>query len=63
MVQNRGIQPAGDINVKAKSVSLSGAIANTLIRSSLMSEALPTGGDIGNINITTERLKIEDGAF
>ncbi|AFY54830.1 filamentous hemagglutinin family N-terminal domain protein [Rivularia sp. PCC 7116] len=62
MVQNRGIQPAGDINLKAKSVVLSGAIPDTQIRSSLMSETLPTGGDTGNINITTERLKIEDGA-
>ncbi len=62
MVQNRGIQTAGDINVKAKSVELNGAIANTQIRSSLVNETLPTGGNSGNINIKSDRLSILDGA-
>ncbi|MGB3653729.1 MAG: filamentous hemagglutinin N-terminal domain-containing protein [Rivularia sp. (in: cyanobacteria)] len=62
MVQNRGIQTAGDINVKAKSVELNGAIANTQIRSSLVNETLPTGGNSGNINIKSDRLSVKDGA-
>ncbi len=60
MVQNRGIQTSGDINVKAESVKLSGAIPDTQIRSSLMNETL--AGNTGNINIKTERLSVEDGA-
>ncbi|MGB3638350.1 MAG: filamentous hemagglutinin N-terminal domain-containing protein [Rivularia sp. (in: cyanobacteria)] len=62
MVQNRGIQAAGDINVRAKSVELNGAIPNTQIRSSLVNETLPTGGNTGNINIKTEDLSVLDGA-
>ncbi|MEM6401506.1 MAG: filamentous hemagglutinin N-terminal domain-containing protein, partial [Cyanobacteria bacterium P01_D01_bin.116] len=60
MMQNRGIQPAGNINVRAKSVELSGAISATQIRSSLITETF--AGDAGNINIKTEHLSIKDGA-
>jgi filamentous hemagglutinin family protein len=59
MMQNRGIQPAGDITVNANSLFLTGAIPTTQIRSSLMSETL--GGDSANINIYTKSLKIADG--
>ncbi len=60
MVQNRGIQTAGDINLQAKSILLSGGIADTQIRSSLINETI--AGDSGNININTDRLSILDGA-
>ncbi len=60
MLQNRGIQPAGDINVLAKSFTLSGAIPDIQIRSGLLNETI--AGDAGNINITTERLKVLNGA-
>ena len=60
MVQNRGIQPAGDINIDAKSVEINGAIPDTQIRSSLVNETI--AGDAGNINIKTERLRVLDGA-
>ncbi|BAY83539.1 hypothetical protein NIES267_30280 [Calothrix parasitica NIES-267] len=56
LVQNRGIQPAGDINVRAKSIELSG---NTQLGSIFINETL--AGDAGNIIIETERLKILDG--
>ncbi|AFY54831.1 filamentous hemagglutinin family N-terminal domain protein [Rivularia sp. PCC 7116] len=59
-IQNRGIQTAGNINVNAKSIDISGAISETQIRSSLVNETF--AGDAGNINISTERLSIEDGA-
>ncbi len=60
MVQNRGIQPAGDININALDIELSGAIPKTQIRSSLINETLAL--DSGNINIETERLSVLDGA-
>ncbi len=60
MVQNRGIQTAGDINVLAKSVTLSGAIPDTQIRSSFVNETI--AGNTGNINIKTEDLSVLDGA-
>jgi filamentous hemagglutinin family protein len=60
MGQNRGLQPAGDISVKSRTIELIGAIPNTQIRTSLMSETL--AGNSGNIKIETERLKIADGA-
>ncbi|MEA5596588.1 hypothetical protein [Rivularia sp. UHCC 0363] len=60
MVQNRGIQAAGDINVRAKSVELNGAIADTQIRSSLVNETV--AGNTGYINIKTDRLSVLDGA-
>jgi len=59
MVQNRGIQTAGDINVRAKSIELNGGIPDTQIRSSLMNETI--AGNTGNINIKTEHLSILDG--
>ncbi|MGB6301183.1 MAG: filamentous hemagglutinin N-terminal domain-containing protein [Rivularia sp. (in: cyanobacteria)] len=62
MVQNRGIQTAGDINVKAKSITIADAIPDTQIRSSLVNETLPTGGNTGNINIKTDELSVLDGA-
>jgi filamentous hemagglutinin family protein len=60
MVQNRGIQSAGDIEVKAAFVNLNGAISDTNIRSSFVNETL--AGNSGNININTEYLKVENGA-
>ena len=60
MMQNRGTQPAGDINVSAKSLELSGSLPNKNIRTSFVSETLL--GNSGNINIKTERLKVENGA-
>jgi filamentous hemagglutinin family protein len=60
MVQNRGIASAGDINVKATSVNLSGSTANTNIRSSFLNETL--AGNAGNINIDSDYLKVENGA-
>ncbi|MGB6301181.1 MAG: S-layer family protein, partial [Rivularia sp. (in: cyanobacteria)] len=60
LVQNRGIQTAGDINLQAKSIILSGGIADTQIRSSLINETI--AGDSGNININTDSLSILDGA-
>ncbi|AFY54829.1 filamentous hemagglutinin family N-terminal domain protein [Rivularia sp. PCC 7116] len=60
IMQNRGIQPAGDINVLASAVEFNGAIPDTQIRSGLLNETI--AGDAGNINITTESLKVLDGA-
>jgi filamentous hemagglutinin family protein len=60
MVQNRGIQPAGDINVNAQSINLSGSIPSINIRTSFVNETL--AGNSGNIKIKTGDLKIEDAA-
>ncbi len=60
LVQNRGLQPAGDINVNAtESLKINGMSTDGKIRSGLGNETL--GGSSGNINIVTPRLIIQNG--
>jgi len=61
LVQNRGIQPAGDINVNATEVlEVNGISPDGKIRSGISNETLAGSG--GNINVISSRLTIQDGA-
>ncbi len=59
-VQNRGIQPAGDINVNTTEfLEINGLSADGTIPSALLNETL--AGSSGDINIFTQRLIVKDG--
>ena len=62
LLQNQGLQPAGDIIVNAaESLELSGTTTDSLISSGLESETVALGG-AGDILISTERVILRDGA-
>ncbi len=59
-VQNRGIQPAGDINVNATEfLEINGLSPDGKIRSGMINETI--AGNTGNINVISPRLIIQDG--
>ena len=59
-VQNRGIQPAGDINVNATEfLEINGISKDGQIRSGMINETI--AGNTGNINVISPRLIIQDG--
>ncbi len=60
LVQNQGLQPAGDINVNAtESLEINGMSPDGKIRSAILNETL--GGISGNINVVTPRLIVQNG--
>jgi len=62
-VQNRGLQPAGDINIYASELlKLDGTTADAQIRSGLVNETIAPG-DSGNITVSTRQLTVQNGAF
>ncbi|KYC38053.1 hypothetical protein WA1_37495 [Scytonema hofmannii PCC 7110] len=62
LIQNQGFQSAGAIQVNAReSVKVSGTNADGTIRSSLTNETVGVGRG-GDINISTQRLVVEEGA-
>ncbi len=58
-VQNRGITPAGDIQIKADSLEVTGGFTRTNIRSSIINETL--AGNSGNISVTARAINFMDG--
>jgi filamentous hemagglutinin family protein len=59
-VQNRGLQPAGDIKVNAtQSLDINGMSPDGRIRSVIINETL--AGSSGNIYVTTPKLTIKNG--
>ena len=58
-VQNRGIAPAGDIQIKADSLDIVGGFAPTNIRSSMINETL--AGNSGNILVTARQINLIEG--
>jgi hypothetical protein len=55
-VQNRGIQPAGDINISASNVlEINGTSSDGKIRSALSSETLFTWSDLRNLSVSRKR--------
>jgi filamentous hemagglutinin family protein len=58
--QNRGIQPGGDINIRASELLLSGTTADERLRSGIISETLGLGTS-SNIAISTAGLIMKDG--
>ena len=61
MVQNQGLQPAGDTNINATEfLEITGISTDGKIRSGIISETL--AGNSGNINVVTPRLIVQDGA-
>jgi filamentous hemagglutinin family protein len=62
LIQNQGTQPAGRIEASvSESVIVSGTNTNGTLRSSLTNESVGTGAG-GNINISSRRLVVKDGA-
>ena len=58
-VQNRGIAPAGDIQIKADSLDIVGGLANRNIRSAIINETV--AGNSGNISVITRQLNLMNG--
>jgi filamentous hemagglutinin family protein len=58
-VQNRGVAPAGDIQIKADSLNVVGGFAGGNIRSSVINETLL--GNSGNISVTARQINLTDG--
>jgi filamentous hemagglutinin family protein len=58
-VQNRGIAPAGDIQIRADSLNVVGGFAGGNIRSSIINETLL--GNSGNISVTARQINLIDG--
>jgi filamentous hemagglutinin family protein len=58
-VQNRGIAPAGDIQIRADSLNVVGGFAGGNIRSSIINETL--SGNSGNISVTARQINLIDG--
>ncbi|NES17490.1 MAG: S-layer family protein [Symploca sp. SIO3E6] len=62
-IQNQGLQPAGSINVHASELlEMSGTTPNGQISSSLQSEVVGFGQG-GDIEVSTQRLLIQDGGL
>ncbi len=60
LVQNQGLQPAGEININAtESLEVNGMSPNGRIRSAILNETL--GGMSGNLNVVTPRLIVKNG--
>ena len=60
MVQNQGLQPAGDTNINATEfLEINGISADGKIRSGIINETL--AGNSGNINVVTPRLIVQSG--
>ena len=61
LVQNQGLLPAGDIDINAtESLEVIGISADGQIRSGISNETIAGNG--GNINVSTPRLIVQDGA-
>jgi len=61
LIQNQGLQKAGDIDINAaESLEINGISADGQIRSAIVNETL--AGNSGNINVVTPRLIIQYGA-
>lgn len=61
-VQNRGALPGGDIRIQATdALQISGTDANARVRSGVVNHAVGAGAG-GNVQITTRRLQLRDGA-
>ena len=61
--QNRGSQPAGDINIRAIGIlELNGTTTDERIASSIISETIGAGAS-GNITISTTGLSLQNGAI
>ena len=58
-VQNRGIAPAGDIQIKADSLDLVGGLADRNIRSAIINETV--AGNSGNISVITRQFNLMNG--
>ncbi len=58
-VQNRGIAPAGNIQIRADSLDVVGGFAPTNIRSSIINETL--AGNSGNIAVTARQINLING--
>jgi filamentous hemagglutinin family protein len=58
-VQNRGVTPAGDIQIRADSLNVVGGFAGGNIRSSVINETLL--GNSGNISVTARQINLIDG--
>ena len=62
LIQNIGLEPSGDITINAvESVKLSGADSIATVRTGIGMDAIGSGKG-GDINISTSRLLLEDGA-
>ena len=62
--QNRGSQPAGDINIRAIGLlELSRTTTNERLASSIISETIGSGGASGNIAISATGLSLQNGAI
>jgi len=62
IIQNLGIQPSGNLTVKASaSVQIIGIAPNLKVRSALVTETLGTGSS-GNIEVNAPQLLIQNGA-
>lgn len=62
LIQNQGTQPAGGIDVRAsESVSISGTNTDGTLRSSLTNETVGAGTG-GNIDLSSKRLFVSEGA-
>ena len=60
LIQNQGLQKAGDIDINAaESLEINGISADGTIRSAIVNETL--AGNSGNINVVTRRLIVKDG--
>ncbi|RUT04441.1 hypothetical protein DSM106972_046690 [Dulcicalothrix desertica PCC 7102] len=58
--QNRGIKPAGDINVNATLLEVNGTTPDEKLRSGIVSETVGLGAS-GNITISTSGLTMQNG--
>ena len=58
-VQNRGIAPAGDIQIKADSLDIIGGLATRNIRSAIINETV--AGNSGNISVITRQFNLMNG--
>ncbi len=58
-VQNRGIAPAGDIQIRSDLLEIMGGVASTNIRSAIINET--RAGNSGNISVITRQFNLMNG--